>query len=162
MQLHNIKLQEALIGFNARQSGAAGNNGVLGEKLKVLRNRRDLSYTQQEAKDILDVNSADDNAAFVRLAEKLIQQQDAAANNPAAIRASIPQQGQLLTFHRAVAVDARADLKIGLRASMVASAPTGLRLLTLAVVFLVFRWFGPRLLPALSQPRPYRKKPRLA
>jgi hypothetical protein len=138
VQLHNIKLQEALMGFNARQSGAAGDPGALGGKLKALRNRPELNYTQQDAKDIIDINSADDNAAFMRLAEKLIQQQDAAVSSPAAIRASIPQQGQLLTFHRAVAVDAWADLKIGLQASMAATAPAGMRLLMLAGVLAIF------------------------
>jgi hypothetical protein len=138
VQLHNIKLQQALIGFNARQSGAAGDAGALGGKLRALRNRPELNYTQQDAKDIIDINSADDNAAFMRLAEKLIQQQDAAVSSPAAIRASIPQQGQLLTFHRAVAVDAWADLKIGLQASMAATAPIGIRLLMLAGVLVVF------------------------
>jgi hypothetical protein len=132
VQLHNIKLQEALIGFNARQSGAAGDPGALGGKLRALRNRQELNYTQQDAKDIIDINSADDNAAFMRLAEKLIQQQDAAVSSPAAIRASIPQQGQTLTFHRAVAVDAWADLKIGLQAAMTRTAPTGIRVLILA------------------------------
>ena len=84
----------------------------------------------------------------MRLAEKLIQQQDAAVSSPAAIRASIPQQGQWLTFHRAVAVDAWADLKIGLRAAMAPTAPAGLRLLILAgvcVVFAVLAWACTRL-----------------
>ncbi len=148
VQLHNIKLQQALIGFNARQSGAAGDTGALGGKLRELRNRQELNYTQQDAKDIIDINSADDNAAFMRLAEKLIQQQDAAVSSPAAIRASIPQQGQWLTFHRAVAVDAWADLKIGLRAAMAPTAPPGLRLLILAgvcAVFAVLAWACTRL-----------------
>jgi hypothetical protein len=132
VQLHNIKLQQALIGFNARQSGAAGDPGALGGKLRALRHRQELNYTQQDAKDIIDINSADDNAAFLRLAEKLIQQQDAAVTSPAAIRASIPQQGQMLTFHRAVAVEAWADLKIGLQATMSRTAPAGMRALMLA------------------------------
>jgi hypothetical protein len=34
VQLHNIKLQQALIGLNARQSAAAGDNGALGGKLR--------------------------------------------------------------------------------------------------------------------------------
>jgi hypothetical protein len=131
-------LQQALIGFNARQSGAGGDTGALGGKLRALRQRQELNYTQQDAKDIIDINSADDNAAFLHLAEKLIQQQDAAVSSPAAIRASIPQQGQLLTFHRAVAVEAWADLKIGLQASMAATAPMGERLLMLAGVLAVF------------------------
>ena len=83
MQLHNIKLQEALVGLNARQSAVGGDAGVLGGKLRELRNRKEAGYTQQDAKDIIDNNSADDNAAYMRLAEKLIQQQDAAVNNPA-------------------------------------------------------------------------------
>ena len=138
VQLHNIKLQQALIGFNARQSGAAGDTGALGTKLRDLRHRQELNYTQQDAKDIIDINSADDNAAFLRLAEKLIQQQDAAVSSPAAIRASIPQQGQWLTFHRAVAVDSWADLTIGLQASMARTAPLALRLLILAGVCALF------------------------
>jgi tetratricopeptide (TPR) repeat protein len=142
VQLHNIKLQQALIGFNARQSGAAGDTSALGGKLRDLRNRQELNYTQQEAKDIIDINTADDNAAFVRLAEKLIQQQDAAVVSPAAIRASIPEQGQLLTFHRAVAVDAWADLKIGLQARLVRTASMGMRLLILAGACLVFAVLG--------------------
>jgi len=142
VQLHNIKLQQALIGFNARQSGAGGDTGALGGKLRALRNRPELNYTQQDAKDIIDINSADDNAAFMRLAEKLIQQQDAAVSSPAAIRASIPQQGQLLTFHRAVAVDAWADLKIGLQASMQRAASLWLRLLIVAGVCVLFAVFA--------------------
>jgi hypothetical protein len=138
VQLHNIKLQQALIGFNARQSGAAGDTGALGGKLRDLRNRQELNYSQQEARDIIDINSADDNAAFMRLAEKLIQQQDAAVSSPAGIRANIPQQGQMLTFHRTVAVDAWADLNIGLQASMARTAPAGIRLLILACACLGF------------------------
>src|ERR1039458_7407839 len=83
VQLHNIKLQQALIGLNARQSAASGDAGALGGKLRDLRSRPGLNYTQQDAKDILDNNNADDNAAFLRLAEKLIQQQDAAVSHPA-------------------------------------------------------------------------------
>jgi hypothetical protein len=51
-----------------------------------------MNYTQQDAKDIIDINTAEENAAFMRLAEKLIQQQDAAVSNPAGIRASIPSK----------------------------------------------------------------------
>src|SRR5258707_6908670 len=55
---------------------------------------KDLNYTQQDAKQIIDRNTADDNAATMRLAEKLIQQQDAAVTTAAAIRANIPEQGR--------------------------------------------------------------------
>jgi len=94
----------------------------------------------------------------LRLAEKLIQQQDAAVSSPAAIRASIPQQGQWLTFHRAVAVDLWADLKIGLQASMVRTAPWGIRLLILGGVCVIFALLASALSrigpEAFSRPRP--------
>jgi hypothetical protein len=142
VQLHNIKVQQALMGLNSRQSAAAGDPGALGGKLRDLRNRKEMNYTQQDAKDIIDVNTAEENAAFMRLAEKLIQQQDAAVSNPAGIRASIPEQGRVLTFKRAVAVEPWADLKIGLQASMPRTASITLRMLILVGALVVFAVFG--------------------
>ena len=80
VQLHNIKLQQALVGLNVRQAAASGDPSALGGKLRDL-SRNDMNYTQQDAKDIIDRNSADDNAAYMRLAERLIQQQDAAVTS---------------------------------------------------------------------------------
>jgi hypothetical protein len=104
-----------------------------------------VNYTQQDAKDLIDRNTADDNAAFLRLAERLIQQQDAAVNRPAALRASIPEQGRVLTFRRAVVVDRWADLQINLEAVTRRAASWGLRLLVLSgtlVLLTLFVWVG--------------------
>jgi hypothetical protein len=138
VQLHNVKLQQALIGLDARQSAFAGDTGPLGAKLRELRNRKDLNYTQQDARDIIDNNTADENAALLRLAEKLVQQQDAAVTAPAAIRASIPEEGRVLTFKRAVAVEPWADLGIKVEASLAPEFPMGTRCLILAGTFGVF------------------------
>jgi len=116
VQLHNLKLQQALVGLNVRQAAAGGEAAAAPANLRDLRQRKEAAYTQQEAKQIIDANSADDNAALMHLAERLIQQQDAAITAPTAIRASIPQQGRLLTFRRAVQVDLWADLRIRLEA----------------------------------------------
>ena len=78
----------------------------------------------------------------MKLAEQLIQQQDAAVANPAVIRASIPEQGRLLTFKRAVVVDTWADLNIGLKARTTAAASWKVRLLVLAVTALVLAVLG--------------------
>ena len=137
VQLHNVKLQRALIGLNVRQAGAAGETDALTGKLRAGRGGKDANYTQQDAKQILDRNSADENAAFTRLAERLIQQQDAAVSSPAAIQASIPEQGRMLTFSRAVAVDNWADLQIGLKARAVTSASWLVRLTILAGTALI-------------------------
>ncbi|HKS35783.1 MAG TPA: hypothetical protein VJW76_01245 [Verrucomicrobiae bacterium] len=142
VQLNNLKLQQALVGLNVRQAGVAGESDVLAGKRRDLRGRKDGNYTQQDAKAIIDRNTAEENAVFMRLAQRLIQQQDAAVSSPAAIRASIPEQGRLLTFRRAVLVDTWADLKIGLEASAAKVASRGVRLLILAVTFVVLAVFA--------------------
>jgi hypothetical protein len=150
VQLHNLKLQQALVGLNVRQSAVAGEAAPAPDGLKQLRARKDLAYTQQEAKQIIDANTADDNAALMRLAERLIQQQDAAVTAPAAIRAAIPQQGRLLSFRRTVQVDTFADLNIFLYATAERAAGFAFRAVTLGMVlfaFIVLIWWANRLKP---------------
>ena len=142
VQLNNLKLQQALLGLNVRQAAVSGANGSVGGKLNELRNNKDANYTQQDAKQIIDNNSADENAAFMKLADRLIKQQDAAVANPAVIRASIPEQGRLLTFKRAVVVDTWADLNINLKARTTAVASWNVRLLVLAITALVLAVLG--------------------
>jgi hypothetical protein len=139
VQLHNIKLQQALVGLNVRQATASGGPAALAGKLRDLHNRKEINYSQQDAKDIIDKNSADDNAAYMRLAERLVQQQDAAVNSPAAIRANIPEQGRVLIFKRAVVVDTWANLKIALEAKAARAASSGVRILIIlgTMLFLV-------------------------
>ena len=153
VQLHNIKLQQALVGLNVRQAAAAGDSAALGGKLRDLRGRKELTYTQQDAKDIIDRNTADDNAAYMRLAERIIQQQDAAVSSPTAIRANIPEQGRVLTFKRAVVVDTWADLRIRLAATAAKTASWGVRFLILAVSLLIlagFAWAARSIRPGRS------------
>ena len=122
VQLHNIKLQEALVGLNVRQAAASGETGALSGKLRELSERKVPNYTQQDAKDIIDRNSSDENAAFMKLAERLIQQQDAATTAPAALHASIPEQGRVLTFTRAVLVEPWSALHLNLQAGVAVAA----------------------------------------
>jgi len=73
------------------------------------------------------------------------QQQDAAASVPAALHASIPDQGRVLTFTRAVLVDPWASLRIDLRAGAVTAASWGLRATIMAATFLLLAlviWLG--------------------
>ncbi len=142
VQLNNLKLQQALVGLNVRQAAVAGENNGVGGKLNELRNNKDANYTQQDAKQIIDNNSADENAALMKLADRLIQQQDAAVANPAVIRANIPEQGRLLTFKRAVVVDTWADLNIALHARSTTGVSWGIRFAVLALVALVLAGFA--------------------
>ena len=142
VQLNNLKLQQALVGLNVRQAAVTGDDAAPAGKLRDLRGRKEVNYTQQDAKAIIDRNSAEENAVFMRLAQRLIQQQDAAVSSAAAIRAAIPEQGRLLTFKRAVVVDQWADLRIGLEASAAKAASWSVRLTVLAITALVLVAFG--------------------
>ena len=138
VQLHNLKLQQALVGLNVRQSAAAGDTAdALSGKLRDLRARKDPAYTQDEARQIIERNPAEDNAALSKLAERLIQQQDAAVSSPGVIRASIPAQGRLLIFKRAVQVDKMAELRLELHATAARGASWFLRISLLAGLFVL-------------------------
>jgi hypothetical protein len=136
VQLHNLKLQQAMVGLNVRNNVVTGAPDPVAGKLRGNDNK-DANYTQQDAKDLMGRNTADDNAAFTRLAERLIQQQDAAISNPATIQATIPEQGRLLTFSRTVAVDPQADLHVGLEAKSKTTSGWFTRLLVLAGTALI-------------------------
>jgi hypothetical protein len=114
----------------------------LGTKFRDFRNRKEVNYTQQDAKQIIDSNSADDNAAALRLAQRIVQQQDAAVGNAVAIRAAMPEQGRVLTFKRAVVVDTWADLHIDLEASAVKAASGGVKIMVLGAVLVILVAFG--------------------
>jgi hypothetical protein len=148
VQLHNVKIQQALVGLNIRQA-ASGEDGTLANKLqKQFRQRKELSYTQKEAREIQERNSADDNAAFARLAERIIQQQDAAVSSPAVIRASLPEQPRVLTFRRAVAIDPWADLHLEIKAKQARATSAPVRIILLGAILtilIIVYWAGRRL-----------------
>jgi hypothetical protein len=142
VQLNNLKLQQALVGLNVRQAAVTGDDAAPAAKLRDARGRKEVAYSQQDAKAIIDRNSAEENAVFMRLAQRLIQQQDAAVSSAAAIRAAIPEQGRMLTFKRAVVVDQWADLRIGLEASAAKAASWGVRILILVATVVLLATFG--------------------
>jgi hypothetical protein len=66
---------------------------------------------------------------------------------PTAIRATVPQQGRMLTFRRTVQVDEFADLDLRLRATSAKAAPWVFRVALLGgllVVMAGFGWLTPR------------------
>src|SRR5260370_29267296 len=53
VQLNNLKLQQALVGFNVRQAAVAGGAAALGGEFRDLRERKGVAYTQQDAEGII-------------------------------------------------------------------------------------------------------------
>ncbi|MFM1945403.1 MAG: hypothetical protein RI897_4385, partial [Verrucomicrobiota bacterium] len=74
------------------------------------------NYTQEQARQIIEGNTAEDNAVMMRLAERLVQQQEAAVPSPAAIRAAVPESGRVLSFTRALLVDDYSPLSLHIEA----------------------------------------------
>lgn len=92
-------------------------------------------------KDILARNTSDDNAALMKLAERIVQQQDAAVARPNAIRASVPEQGNVLVFRRAVLVDPWAPLDLKIEAQTTRPAAFAVRFLVLVGIAALFGLF---------------------
>jgi len=78
----------------------------------------------------------------MKLAERIVQQQDAAVPTPTAIRATVPQQGRMLTFRRTVQVDEFADLDLRLQATSAKAAPWGFRVAVLGGLLVVMAGFN--------------------
>ena len=136
VQLHNLKLQQALVGLNSWQAAVAGDTVTTDSQLPALSAGREPVYTQDQARRILSRNSAEEVEFQNRLVERLIQQQDAAGASPAAIRATIPEQGRLFTFARSLQVDPWVDLRVELETRTVRVASVTGRLGLLLGLFL--------------------------
>jgi hypothetical protein len=138
--LHNLKMQQALLGLNQRRQAAfAAQPAREGAPAKppfanwVAGQSPD--YTQQQAQQVLEANAPDDNAALVRMAERLIGQQNAGLAKPEAIRAALPAQGKQLTFTGSLQVESWADLRVKLDAAAKSPRTWAVQILALAGVF---------------------------
>jgi hypothetical protein len=110
VQLHNLKMEQALVGLNYRRNAVFQDQlpgGVIGTNaaLNLLKANQPPRYSHQEAKQALELNSAEENSALLTLAEHLIQQQNAAQVAPETIRASLPVLGTRVTFTRSLLVE---------------------------------------------------------
>jgi hypothetical protein len=150
VQLHNLKMQQALIGLNNRFATVAGRADAPALQLQGGRGK-EPAYTQELAREILAGNTAEENAVMMKLAERLVQQQEAAVPSPAAIRASVPEGGKLLTFSRALLVDDYAPLDLRIQARAQAAASSGWQMAVLGGTLLVFLLLG-----LVARPNPAR------
>ena len=75
VQLHNLKLQQAVVGLNVRNGFVTGGNDALTGKLRAPDNK-DANYTQQDAKQLMDLNEPVVNEALLRCAERLRASED--------------------------------------------------------------------------------------
>ncbi len=143
VQLNNLKMQQALVGLNVRQARVAGDApSQAAAAPRALWENRTVNYSQNEAKQLLERNTSEETAVQQRLAERLIQQQDAVSAKPAAIRALLPEQGRRLVFTRPLEVNTWADLTIHIDARAAAAVSWLWRLGLLALVLVALLVLG--------------------
>ena len=61
-----------------------------------------VKYTQAQVKQVMELNTIEDNTAFRRLAERIVRQQEAIEAETGAIQATLPGVGQVLNFSQSV------------------------------------------------------------
>ena len=140
VQLHNLKLQQALVGLNNRANGAfAEKPGLANNSVAIQSVGQELRYTDKQVREALNQNPAEANKALMKLAEQLVEQQEAAHASPEAIQAALPEYGQRLVFTRSMIVDGKSeDLNLALEVSELGSSSRGGRFLFLIGTLLVF------------------------
>ena len=127
VQLENLQTQQAIVGLNTRrqrlyldnQLGSAPDpaNGQLREAASnnpVLQQEQ-LNFRPQELSQLLAGNSREDNSVLQRIASRLVQHQRTTEPAPQAIVISLPEEGTVYSFSRAVQVSENAPLKLDLR-----------------------------------------------
>jgi hypothetical protein len=120
VQLQKLKMQQAVVGLNFRRHVNRAQNEAepvaqQAAALQILSGGKSARYTQQQVREALGENKDDENALLMKLAENLVEQQEAAQALPETIRAAVPRQGMLYTFTRSLQVEKWADLNIDLR-----------------------------------------------
>lgn len=115
VQLHNLKTQQALIGLNYRQTKVTGEVQSSADSTGQPRAGLVPAYTQQQARQLIEGRSAEENAIQMRLVERLIQQQEATSANPVALRASLPDLGVRLSFSKSIQIEKQNELQLFLQ-----------------------------------------------
>jgi hypothetical protein len=142
VQLQNLKMQQALMGLSLSQTRVAGQVPAAG-----------TPPAPQVVRPSPERGAVEEGAIPLKLAERLIQQQEAAAASPTALRVSLPEQGQVLTFARPLAVEAWADLQVNLRAAAAMNRVSRPARAAVLLVFLLVCWAFLRVVPGRAAER---------
>jgi hypothetical protein len=137
VQLQELREKQALVGLANRRNRflndkaqAAPQTGGEQASQTTIAQGEILQYTDRMAAQVLDANTAEENAAFQQLAHRIIRQQQSTLAHPQALLVVLPEKGQSARFTRSIQIKDRAELKIELTGTRRArSWPWGLTLL---------------------------------
>jgi hypothetical protein len=122
VQLQKLKTQQAMMGINMRRNNFMMNSGVASQQAEQqqaaipLQQGKGVNYTQAQVKQVMELNTIEDNTAFRRLAERIVRQQEAIEAETGAIQATLPGVGQVLNFSQSVQGKGSRELRVVLTA----------------------------------------------
>ena len=114
VQLNSLKTQQAVIGLINRRNMMQKEEGVQQQSNVAVESDEILNFTQTEAREFLQQYSAEDNEALSKLANRLVEQQNAAYSNPVAIQVTPPVKGHVVSFASPLIVNKWADMGVSL------------------------------------------------
>lgn len=117
VQLQTLREQQAIVGITQRRNMVNLSNSFNQQAQNDLPQVDMLNYRQEEAQQLLQGNTMDDNAALREVAREVLQQQQAALVRPQALLTALPEQGKTVRFTRSLQVDDKADLVIQMSGS---------------------------------------------
>ena len=154
VQLQKLKTQQAMMGINMLRNNFLISNGVVSQQIEQqkaaipLQQGKGVNYTQAQVKQVMDLNTIEDNSAFRQLAERIVRQQEVIEAEAGAIQATLPGVGQALRFSQSVQSKGGDDLVVKLTAKATGTAfPAG----KLGQLLLIFIALG---LIRLAAPKP--------
>ena len=148
VQLQKLKTQQAMMGINMRRNNFLMNSGVASQQAEQqqaaipLQRGKAVKYTQAQVKQVMDLNTIEDNTAFRRLAERIVRQQEAIEAETGAIQATLPGVGQVLNFSQSVQGKGSRELRIVLKAEAGGEGFPTEKLGMLLALFIAFGLIG--------------------
>ncbi len=117
VQLRNLVKQQVKVGLVNRRDAVRFSNNIIDEQqLGQMEQFNDGEFTQEYASQVEQRLTARDNAGLEIVADKIIDQQAAAAGEVTAIRITMPQDGKPLIFTRALQIDPDGELAVSFKA----------------------------------------------
>jgi hypothetical protein len=118
VQLRNVMKQQVKMGLVNRRDALRFSRNIIDEQqIGQMQGFQDGDFTQEYAQTVEQRLSERDNDALDVVADRIIEQQAAAAGVVTAIRVTMPKHGRLLTFKRALQIDPRGDLTVSFAVS---------------------------------------------
>ncbi|MFU7561451.1 hypothetical protein ACMFWY_22410 [Roseiconus sp. JC912] len=131
VQLENLQRQQAIVGLNTRRQRLYLDNRPVDSDFddnKQLRDaaainpillQNELNFRPQQLTELLQGNTSEDNAVLGQIASRLVQHQHGTEPAPQAITISLPEEGTVYRFTRAVQVSENAPLQLQLQLTRV-------------------------------------------